>query len=63
MARDDPHIEVYGVVDERNAIVGLLMTTLPETPQKVEVRGELSQIQSDLFHVERKWETNGFVVS
>ena len=50
-------------MDERNAIVGLLMTTLPETPQKVEVRGELSQIQSDLFHVERKWETNGFVVS
>jgi cob(I)alamin adenosyltransferase len=51
IAKDDPRIEAYGAVDELNAIVGILMASLPETPQKTALHGELSQIQSDLFHV------------
>lgn len=51
IAKDDPRIEAYGAVDELNAIVGVLMASLPETLQKSAWHGELSQIQSDLFHV------------
>lgn len=49
--KNDARIEAYGVVDELNAIVGALMAALPEGPQKSTVRAQLSQIQSDLFHV------------
>ena len=51
IAKDDLRIEAYGAVDELNAIVGILMAALPEFPQKDDLKGELSQIQSDLFQV------------
>ena len=49
--KDDARIEAYGAVDELNAIVGALMTALPEDPQKSDIYQQLFQIQSDLFHV------------
>jgi cob(I)alamin adenosyltransferase len=51
IAKDDLRIEAYGAVDELNAIVGMLMTVLSETPQKEALHDALSLIQSDLFHV------------
>lgn len=51
IAKDDARIEAYGAVDELNAIIGALMAALPETPQKAELHGQLSRIQSDLFQV------------
>jgi cob(I)alamin adenosyltransferase len=51
IAKDDLRIEAYGAVDELNAIVGMLMTTLPETPEKEALQDALSLIQSDLFLV------------
>jgi cob(I)alamin adenosyltransferase len=49
--KDDARIEAYGAVDELNAIVGALMAALPDSPHISAVKTQLSQIQSDLFHV------------
>jgi cob(I)alamin adenosyltransferase len=51
IAKDDSRVEAYGDVDELNAIVGALMGSLRELPQKTELQSQLSGIQSDLFLV------------
>jgi cob(I)alamin adenosyltransferase len=47
--KDNARIEVYGDVDELNSVIGALIASLPET--LADIRGELQEIQSDLFHV------------
>ena len=49
--KDHARIEAYGAVDELNAVVGTLTASLPESPEKNEIRSQLDRIQSDLFHV------------
>lgn len=49
--KNDARIEAYGVVDELNAVVGALMAFLPDFARIDEVKAQLIQIQSDLFHV------------
>jgi cob(I)alamin adenosyltransferase len=51
IAKDDARIEAYGAVDELNAVVGALLAALPDAPQGLDIRAQLVQIQSDLFHV------------
>ncbi len=48
--KNHARIEAYGAVDELNAIVGALMAALPRCPQKSQLKAQLAQIQSDLFH-------------
>jgi cob(I)alamin adenosyltransferase len=49
--KDDARIEAYGAVDELNALAGALIAALPDSALSIAVRTQLSQIQSDLFHV------------
>lgn len=48
VAKDHPRVEAYGSVDELNALLGLLVTTLPADSPHV---GLLRAIQNDLFDV------------
>jgi cob(I)alamin adenosyltransferase len=47
VSKDHPRVAAYGSVDELNAVLGLLLTTVPETPEA----GLLRSIQNDLFDV------------
>lgn len=47
--KDDARIEAYGDVDELNSVIGAVIASLPEP--LAEIRGELQEIQSDLFHI------------
>lgn len=47
--KDSARIEAYGDLDELNSVIGALIASLPET--LADIRGELQEIQSDLFHV------------
>lgn len=47
--KDNAAIEAYGDVDELNSVIGALIASLPEP--LADIRGELREIQSDLFHI------------
>ncbi len=47
--KDNARIEAYGDVDELNSVIGALIASLPEP--LADIRGELQEIQSDLFHI------------
>lgn len=45
--KDHPRVEAYGTVDELNAVLGLIVTLVPDYPEVPLLR----QIQNDLFDV------------
>src|SRR5262245_28381002 len=45
--KDCPRVEAYGTVDELNAVLGLLLASAPELPERDLVRS----VQNDLFDV------------
>jgi len=47
--KDNARIEAYGDVDELNSVIGALIASLPAP--LAGIRGELQEIQSDLFHL------------
>lgn len=49
LEKSDIRIDTYGDVDELNAVFGALIAALPEESQAEAVRGQLIEIQSDLF--------------
>lgn len=49
VAKSDVRIQAYGEVDELNSVIGALVAAL--TSDTESARGELIQIQSDLFHM------------
>ncbi|MGE5255169.1 MAG: cob(I)yrinic acid a,c-diamide adenosyltransferase [Hyphomicrobiales bacterium] len=47
--KGNERIEAYGDLDELNSVIGALISSLPEP--LADIRGDLQQIQSDLFNV------------
>jgi cob(I)alamin adenosyltransferase len=47
--KDDARIEAYGDVDALNSVIGALIASLPASLP--DIRGELQEVQSDLFHI------------
>ncbi len=49
VAKDHERTEAYGDLDELNSVIGALAAALP--PQSADLRGELQEIQADLFAI------------
>ena len=47
VGKDHPRVDAYGTVDELNAVLGLLLATVPDAPDRELLLG----VQNDLFDV------------
>lgn len=49
--KDDIRVDTYGTVDELNSQIGVVVSYLLDTPYATLLKGELVQIQDDLFTI------------